>query len=149
MFIHSAFNPFNTYSESPTMFLVQNSKLSIQRWRDRVLALEGHQKRIDPSMRSQGKVQAAPLSTFTFPPLWPFLSVFSIWISPSTRTAHIHDLEPTPCLFRPWYVYQPYLQLSLTYSSASYWHLFSPLYFSWLIWALLVLLPIFTVDAPF
>lgn len=74
VFIHSPI----TYSESPTVFPVQSSKQRIQRWRDRVPALDG-QKKINGYMRNQGNMEAAPVSTFTFLPLQPFLSVFPIW----------------------------------------------------------------------
>lgn len=59
------------------LFLVQSSKESIQTWRDRVPALEGHGESVDACVRNEGNGKAAPFSTFTFlHPLQPFLSGF-------------------------------------------------------------------------
>lgn len=134
-----------TDSESPTVQLAQSSKQRIRRWRDTVLALEGHQKRIDGCMRKQGSVEAPPFSASTSLPLQPFPCILPIRISPAIRRAHIRDIETTSGLLRPWHLNRPYLSLSLTYSPTSCWRLFSPLYFSWLSWILLVLLLIFTL----
>lgn len=54
-----------------------------------------------------------------------------------TSKPHLASLDPNILI--------GHISLSLTYSPTSCWRLFSPLYFSWLSWILLVLLLIFTL----